>query len=131
MLKILIIDSNKLFRTSLGKSLSSRFPAAEIQETGSGADGLQKVVAFAPQLTFIDIYLTDISGLDLAKKIKTFYPQTIIATFASFESPEYQAAAAAYGVEYLIPKDDWSSEKILEFVESLSANFENAPNTPA
>jgi two-component system LytT family response regulator len=131
MLKILIIDSNTLFRKSLEKSLSSRFPAVEIQETGSGADGLQKVAAFAPQLIFIDIYLSDISGLNLAKKIKTYYPQIIIATFASFDSPEYQAAAAACGVEYLIPKDDWSSEKILEFVESVMTNSENAPNTPA
>jgi hypothetical protein len=38
MLKILIIDSNKLFRTSLGKSLSSRFPAGEIQGVGSATD---------------------------------------------------------------------------------------------
>jgi DNA-binding NarL/FixJ family response regulator len=131
MFKILIIDSNTLFRKSLGKSLFARFPAAEIQETGSGAEGLQKVGAFAPQLIFIDIYLSDISGFDLAKKIKTSYPENIIATFADFDSPEYQAAAAACGVEYLIPKDDWSSEKILEFVESVLTNFENTPNTPA
>jgi DNA-binding NarL/FixJ family response regulator len=130
MLKILIIDSNTLFRKSLGKSLFARFPAVEIQESGSGAEGLQKVAVFAPQLIFIDIYLSDISGFDLAKKIKTSYPHIIIATFASFDSPEYQAAAAACGVEYLIPKDDWSSKKILEFVESVLTNFENAPNTP-
>jgi DNA-binding NarL/FixJ family response regulator len=130
MFKILIIDSNTLFRKSFGKSIFARFPAVEIQETGSGAVGLRKVEAFDPQLVFIDIYLSDISGFDLAKKIKTSYPEVIIATFASFDSPEYQAAAAACGVEYLIPKDDWSSEKILEFVESVLTNFENAPNTP-
>jgi two-component system LytT family response regulator len=131
MFKILIIDSNTLFRKSLGKSLFTRFPAAEIQQTGSGAEGLQKVAAFAPQLIFIDIYLSDISGFDLAKKIKASYPKIIIATFAGFDSPEYQAAAAACGVEYLIPKDDWNSEKILEFVESVLADSENASNTPA
>ena len=131
MVKILIIDSNTLFRKSLGKSLFARFPAVEIQQTGSGAEGLQNVDAFAPQLIFIDIYLADISGFDLAKKIKTFYPEIIIAIFSSFDSPEYQAAAAACGVKYLIPKDDWSSEKILDFVESMLTDSENAPNTPA
>lgn len=131
MYKILIIDSNTLFRKSLGKSLFARFPAVEIQQTGSGSEGLRKVEAFAPQLIFIDIYLSDISGFDLAKKIKTAYPEIVIATFASFDSPEYQAAAAACGVEYLIPKDDWSSEQILEFVESVLTNSENAPNSPA
>ena len=131
MFKILMIDSNTLFRKSLGKSLFARFPAAEIQETGSGAEGLQKVGAFAPQLVFIDIYLSDISGFDLAKKIKTAYPEIIIAAFAGFDSPEYQAAATACGVEYLIPKDDWNSEKILEFVRSVLTDFENTPNTSA
>ena len=131
MFKILIIDSNSLFRKSLGKSLLARFPAVEIQEADSGAEGLKKVDSFSPQLIFIDIYLSDISGFDLAKKIKTPYPEIIIATFASFDSPEYQAAAAAAGVAYLIPKDDWSSAKILEFVESLLVNFENTPNSPA
>jgi len=131
MFKILIIDSNTLFRKSLGKSLFARFPAVEIQEAGSGAEGLQKVGAFAPQLIFIDIYLSDISGFDLAKKIKTSYPEILIAVFSSIDTPEYRAAAAACGVEYLIPKDDWGSEKILGFVASALANFENAPNTPA
>lgn len=131
MYKILIIDSNTLFRKSLGKSLYARFPAVEIQETGSGAEGLRKVDEFAPQLIFIDIHLSDISGFDFAKKIKIAHPEIIITTFTSFDSPEYQAAAAACGVEYLIPKDDWSSEKILEFVESVLTNSENSPNSPA
>ena len=130
MYKILIIDSNTLFRKSLGKSLFRRFPTVEIQEAGSGAEGLQQAEAFTPQLIFIDIYLPDVSGLDLAKKIKASYPEIIIATFISFDSPEYQAAAAACGVKYLIPKDDWSSEKILKFVESVLTNFENASDTP-
>jgi len=41
MFKILIIDSNTLFRESLGKSLYGRFPAAEIRKAGSGAEGLR------------------------------------------------------------------------------------------
>jgi len=119
MFKILIIDSNTLFRTSLRKSLANRFPAVEIQEAGSGAEGLKKVTAFSPQLIFIDIYLSDIKGFDLARKIKAAYPEMIIATFASFDSPEYQAAAAACGVKHLIPKDDWTGEDIRGLVKNV------------
>jgi response regulator of citrate/malate metabolism len=53
------------------KSLNSRFPAAELCEAGSGKEGLNPVDAFAPQLIFIDIYLPDISGFNLAKKSET------------------------------------------------------------
>ena len=117
--KILIIDSNTLFRKSLRKSLCARFPTIEIQESDSGAEGLRKVGAFAPQLIFIDIHLSDVSGFDFAKKIKSTCPQTIIATFTSFDSPEYQSAAAASGVDHLIPKDDWTGNDILSLVESI------------
>ena len=118
MYKILIIDSNTLFRSSLGKSLYSRLPEVEIREAGSGAEGLEMVTTFSPQLIFIDIYLSDINGFELAKKIKTAFPEMIIATFASFDSPEYREAAAQCGVAHLIPKDDWTGEDILALVES-------------
>ena len=124
MYKILIIDANTLFRESLVKSLCTRFAAVEIQQAASGAEGLRKLGSFAPQLIFIDIYLSDISGFDLAKKIKRLYPEIIIATFASFDSPEYRAAAAQCGVEHLIPKDDWTAADILTLVESIRSDSE-------
>ncbi len=119
MFKILIIDPNTPFRESLKKSIITRFPAVELQEAGSGAEGLNKVDTFAPQLIFIDIYLPDINGLDLAKKIKASYPEAIISLFASYDSPEYQAAAKDSGVEHLIPKDDWTAKDILNWVEAV------------
>lgn len=119
MLKILIIDANTPFRKSLAKSLITRFPAVELQEAGSGGEGLKKVDTFAPQLIFIDIYLPDQNGLDLAKKIKTSHSEIIITIFASCDSPEYQAAANDSGVEHLIPKDDWTGKDILNLVGAI------------
>jgi DNA-binding NarL/FixJ family response regulator len=119
MFKILIIDPNTPFRESLKKSIITRFPAVELQEAGSGAEGLNKVDTFAPQLISIDIYLPDINGLDLAKKIKASYPEAIISLFASYDSPEYQAASKDSGVEHLIPKDDWTAKDILNWVEAV------------
>ena len=126
MYKILIIDSNTLFRKSLVKSLYARLPAIEIQEAASGAEGFRKIEVFAPQLIFTDIHLSDISGFDFAKKIKSANPEIIIATFTSIDSPEYQSAAAACGVDHLIPKDDWTGNDILSLVESI---FKETPTS--
>ena len=119
MCRILIIDPNAPFRKSLGKSLSKRFPEAEILEAGSGVEGLTQLEKLTPQLIFIDIYLPDRSGLDLAKTIKQFYQQMVIAVFTRYDSPEYRAAANNSGVAHLIPKDDWTSEDILGLVENV------------
>ncbi len=124
MFRILIIDPNTPFRESLRKIISDRFPAIEIQEAAAGAEGLAKLNTFAPLLIFIDIYLPDKNGLDLAKKIKASYPEIIVAIFARYDSPEYRAAANDSGVEHLIPKDDWTGEDILALVESIFLDTE-------
>jgi len=124
MFRILIIDPNIPFRESLGKIINDRFPGIEIQESAAAEEGLRRLKTFAPQLIFIDIYLPDRNGLDLAKQIKAAYPEIIIAIFARYDSPEYQAAANDSGVEHLIPKDDWTGEDILALVESFLVKSE-------
>ena len=122
MFKILIIDPNIPFRKSLSKIIHDRFPQLEIVEASTGDQGLIRLKKFTPALVFIDIYLPDHNGLDLAKTIKTAYPEIIIAIFAMYDSPEYQAAANDSGVEYLIPKDDWTGSDFLALIESILAN---------
>ena len=126
MLRILIIDPNIPFRQSLKKIISDRFSSMEIQESASADEGLRRLKTFTPQLIFIDIYLPDKNGLDLAKEIKTSFPEIIIAIFARYDSPEYQAAANDSGVEHLIPKDDWTGEDILALVESILLDSDNS-----
>ena len=122
MFSILIIDPNIPFRKSLSKIIHDRFPAIEILEASSGNQGLIGLKRSIPTLLFIDIYLPDRNGLDLAKTIKAAYPEIIIAIFATCDSPEYQAAANDSGVTYLIPKDDWTGADILALVESILLN---------
>ena len=126
MLRVLIIDPNIPFRQSLEKIINDRFPSIEIQESAAADEGLLILKTFAPQLIFIDIYLPDRNGLDLAKEIKKSLPEIIIAIFARYDSPEYQAAANDSGVEHLIPKDDWTGEDILALVESILIDAGNS-----
>jgi DNA-binding NarL/FixJ family response regulator len=119
MFRILIIDPNIPFRKSLCKIINDRFPHIEILEASAGDEGLIELNTFAPSLVFIDIYLPDRNGLDLAKAIKAAHPEIVIAIFAMYDSPEYQAAADDSGVEHFIPKDDWTGEDILALVESI------------
>jgi DNA-binding NarL/FixJ family response regulator len=71
----------------------------------------------------MDLYLPDISGLDLAKKIRASHSEIIMAIFVRYDSPEYQAAANECGVAHLIPKDDWTVKDILALVESVISDI--------
>ena len=70
----------------------------------------------------MDFYLPDISGLDLAKKIRTSHSKIIMAIFVRYDFLQYQAATSECGITHLIPKDDWSDNDILALVESVISN---------
>ncbi|MBW2429273.1 MAG: response regulator [Deltaproteobacteria bacterium] len=119
MFKILIIDPNRPFRRSLKKVLVNRFPFVDIQEASDGNAGLKLVQGFSPNLVFLDIHLPSESGLDLARRIKSDYPEIIIVILTSYDLPEYQAAAEESGIEYLVPKDYWTGEDMMALVHSI------------
>ena len=119
MFKILIIDPNGPFRRSLKKVLVNRFPFVDIQEASDGSAGLKMVQSFSPNLVFLEIHLPSESGLDLARQIKSNHPEIIIVIFTSYDLPEYQAAAEESGIEYLVPKDDWTGEDMMALVHSI------------
>jgi CheY-like chemotaxis protein len=119
MFKILIVDPNDPFRRSLKKVLVSRFPFVDVQEAADGYEGLQKVEAFQPDLIFLEIHLPAETGLDLAGRIKADHPDIIIVILTSYDLPEYKIAIEKSGVEYMVPKDDWTGEDMIALVQSI------------
>jgi DNA-binding NarL/FixJ family response regulator len=61
----------------------------------------------------------------LAGQIKSKHPKTIIALLTSYNLPEYQTAAKESGIEYLIPKDEWTGDDIVALVKSIVLDLEN------
>ena len=119
MFRILIVDPNEPFRHSLKKVLANRFPIVDIQEASDGSEGLEMVQNFSPNLIFLDLHLPSESGLDLARKIKIGYPETVVVILTSYDSPEYKTAAMDSGVEHLVPKDDWTGEDMIALVHTI------------
>jgi DNA-binding NarL/FixJ family response regulator len=129
MFKILIVDPNDPFRRSLKKVLVNRFPFVDIQEASDGREGLAMVQGFDPNVLFIEIHLPSESGLDLARQIKIDHPDIIIVILTSYDLPEYQSAAVESGIEYLVPKDDWTGEDMIALVHMIMADLNfNGPN---
>jgi two-component system response regulator YesN len=119
-MNILIIDPNIPFLQSLKNLLEKHFPLFDIEVASDGQEGLGKIRVSGPQLIFLEVHLPGGSGLELADKIKSKHPQAIIALVTSYNVPEYQTAAKDAGIEYLIPKDEWTGEDIVALVRSIS-----------
>ena len=124
MISILIIDPNIPFQQSLKKLLRKHFPHAAVDVACDGQEGLHKTGALHPQLILLEIHLPGNSGLELAGQLKSIQPEAVIALLTSYHSPEYETAARQAGIEYLIPKDEWTGDDIVKLVQSIISDLE-------
>ncbi len=129
MFKILIVDPNGPFRRSLKKVLVNQFPSVDIEEANDGEAGAAKVVTFQPNLIFLEIHLLKENGLDLARRIKADHPDIVIIILTSYYLPEYQSAAEEFGIEHLVPKDDWTGEDMIALVQSILLGLDSSAHS--
>ena len=125
MVTILIIDPNIAFQQSLKKLLTKQLPDVAINVAIDQKTALKKIETVEPQIILLEIHLPGHSGLELAAVIKSKHPQAVIALLTSYNSPEYQNAAKASGIEHLIPKDEWTGDDIIALVRSIISDIGN------
>ena len=107
MLRALIVEDGALFRQLVWEVLNSRFPSIETYEADARDEAFEMVEAYHPDIVFIDIRLRDGNGLELTKKIKTEYPNTLVIILTNYDLPEYREAAFQYKADHFIPKDSF------------------------
>jgi DNA-binding NarL/FixJ family response regulator len=119
MLRTLMIEDNEIFRKTLKRILTSKFPSMQIEEAVDGNEAFSKIETQPPELIFMDINLPGENGIQLSRKIKKFHPDILIVVITSYDSPEYQEAASLAGVRYFISKRSSSTKDIIGLVESI------------
>ncbi len=120
MVRILIVEDNRFFRESFKEVLQERLPSITVEEAGSGEEALQRIKETPPDLIFLDMRLTGMSGLELAKKIKDDFPRVRIAMLTGYDFPEYRRLASQYGVDRYFVKDSLDWKEVEEFVQYIS-----------
>jgi len=74
MKKILIVDDQQLLLYGLKKALQTE--NTEVTATKTGKDALTEMASSSYDLCFLDIFLPDMSGVDLLNRFKELSPST-------------------------------------------------------
>lgn len=72
-LKVLLVDDEEDFVTTLAERLRLRGMNAETANNGEAA--LERIAASVPHVVILDVMMPGLSGLDVLKRIKTDNPQ--------------------------------------------------------
>jgi DNA-binding NtrC family response regulator len=102
MLKVLIIDDQKLLRMSLAESLIGE--GYEVSSTDTGEKGLVLLEEFSPDIIMLDLKLPGINGIETLKRIKKKRSKTIVLLMTAYGEVETAVEAMRLGAYDYISK---------------------------
>ncbi len=70
--KVLLVDDEKEFVSTLAERL--RLRGIQAEETESGEEALRLIAEAAPQVVVLDVMMPGMSGLEVLQRVKSAYP---------------------------------------------------------
>lgn len=116
---ILIVDDHPLFRVGLKTVIArdSRFKV--VGEAGNGREGLRMARKLKPDLVVVDISLPDNNGIQLAREIKKFLPESRVMVVSVHSKIDYIAEAFQAGATGYVVKES-ACDRLLEGLETVA-----------
>jgi len=121
--KILVVDDSKLQVASLTKILQEEGYA--VHTAGDGADALQMLEGLLPDLIISDIWMPEVNGYELCRRLKTstvlnVIPVILLTSMSGFDSIIKGLNA---GADYYLTKP-YNKELLLSMVKSIFSGSE-------
>lgn len=113
-IKILVIDDEKIVLNSCTRILSDE--QYEIHTVQTGAEGLQKLKDEKFDIVLTDLKMPEISGIEILKRIKEFYPGTIVIMMTGYSTVQTAVEAMRLGAYDYVPKP-FTPEELVQAVD--------------
>ena len=114
-LKIMLVDDEKRFLSSLKKRLSRS--GYDITTANSGMEALKKLKQTSVQVVFLDVMMPVMDGMDTLIEMKNFYPKLEVIMLTGQATLENAVTCLKYGAaDYLMKPTD--IEEIIQKAEN-------------
>ena len=121
--KLIIVDDHELYRTGI-KSYLSKVSSMQILGEATNAQELFQLLGKEklPDIILLDIILPGQTGIDIARILKTSYPQIKILILSSETSEELIMKLSEIGINGFISKSS-PREELLDAINSVMQNI--------
>jgi two-component system CheB/CheR fusion protein len=102
--RVLIVEDNEDVRESSCALLA--MAGFEVISASSGFEALEKATAFSPNAVLLDVGLPDLSGYDVARRLRELpqFASTVLIALTGYDNPEARALSAAAGFDHHFSK---------------------------
>lgn len=109
-LRILIADDSELFRSAVVALISREARWEVCGEAANGEQALEKARELRPSVTLLDINMPDISGLEVARRLREEMPAVVIFIMSQNDASMLLPGAMAAGANGCLDKSNLASD---------------------
>ncbi|QVK20699.1 response regulator transcription factor [Mycoplasmatota bacterium] len=118
MIKILVVDDQRLMREGLKTILEFEEDIKVVGLAENGQDALDKISLYNPDLVLLDIRMPIMNGVECTQAIKEKYPYVKVLILTTFDDDEYIIEGLRNGAEGYLLKD-LTSEKLISAIKDV------------
>lgn len=111
-IKLVFADDHEVVRAGIRRVLSIDKSIRILDEANNGKDALDLVLYHKPDIALLDIMMPLMTGIEVAKEIKSRQPETLVVMLTAFEDAAHLENALSAGADGYLAKDISSKELI-------------------
>jgi DNA-binding NarL/FixJ family response regulator len=116
----MIVDDHQILREGLAALIRGEPDLKIVAQAADGATALELLLLFKPKVAVIDVSLPDMTGAELARKIKNRLPDTRIVVLSMHAESQFVEMMLREGIAAYVVKNDAFKELASAIRQSLS-----------
>jgi DNA-binding NarL/FixJ family response regulator len=121
VVRILVADDQEAVRKRVCAALTAHEGFEVCGEASNGKEAVEKAKELHPDLIILDITMPVLNGLDAARLIRAFAPETPIVILSVHKSRQLMEEARKIGVQGYVTKGE-AVQKLIQAVETVRQN---------
>jgi two-component system, NarL family, nitrate/nitrite response regulator NarL len=117
--QILIVDDSPMTRRLIRTRVEVKTDWEVCGEAENGAEAIEMVRNFNPDLIILDLVMPVMDGLEAARKITRIAPHTPMLLFTMQNSGQLLLDARAAGIQQVLSKSDTGTDHLISSMRSL------------
>ena len=120
MIRVIIVDDQDFFSLGVKTSIENRHPdLCVVGVAASGAEFFELLETVAADIVLLDIMLPDMSGIDVARRLRTERPELKILVISAENSTPVIEKMLDIGIEGFISKRTGGVDEFAEAIRSI------------